>query len=142
MSNHWITNYDDADIAIGQSVRYLDPTETAEFDVAVGDEIRTIVAPVQRTEDADTEITRHVVPIEEACANFKPITPLQLLRLNSGVSHPFADRLIEYLTGNAITDDDEIRDDIERVQQTMSFNYVTKSANGRLDNISFSQAGM
>lgn len=123
-------------------MKYLDPTETAEFEVDVNGSISTITAPVQRTEDVDAESTKYVTPIEDACANFKPITPLQLLRLNSGVSHPFADRLIEYLTGNAITDDDEIRDDIERVQQTMSFNYVMKSANGRLDNISFSQAGM
>lgn len=47
---------------------------------------------------------------------FEAITPLQLLSMNTGVSAPFADRLIEYLTGNAITEDDYFSDDIERAQ--------------------------
>lgn len=52
-------------------------------------------------------------------------TPLQLLYLNTGVSHPFADRLIEYLTGMAITPDDELSDNITRVQKTMELNGYT-----------------
>lgn len=48
------------------------------------------------------------------------ITKLQLLSMNIGSSIPFADRLVEYLTGNAITDLDDINDDIERVQYTMA----------------------
>lgn len=47
------------------------------------------------------------------------ITPLQLLRFNTGEQYPFADRLIEYLTGNAITSIDEINQDITRVQKVM-----------------------
>lgn len=53
---------------------------------------------------------------------FKPISKLQLLALNTGESYPFADRLVEYLTGSAITSIDELSDNIKRVQRVMAQN--------------------
>lgn len=49
--------------------------------------------------------------------SFKPITNLELLQLNTGESYPFANRLIEYLCDNVITDLDELQDNIKRVQK-------------------------
>lgn len=54
--------------------------------------------------------------------NFKPISQVQLLAFNTGESYPFADRLIEYLAGSAITPLDEIPDNIKRVQRVMEKN--------------------
>ena len=55
-------------------------------------------------------------------AGFKPISKLQLLEFNTGESFPFADRLIEYLCGSAITPIDEISDNIKRAQRVMKQN--------------------
>ena len=50
---------------------------------------------------------------------FKPISKLQLLALNTGISYPFADRLIEYLVANAILPNDATPDNIKRLQKVM-----------------------
>lgn len=54
--------------------------------------------------------------------SFKPIGKIQLLAFNTGESYPFSDRLIEYLSGSAISPTDEIPDNIKRVQSTMKQN--------------------
>ena len=51
------------------------------------------------------------------------ITSLQLLQFNTREQHPFADRLVEYLIGNAITiAETEISDNIKRAQKALSLN--------------------
>ena len=50
---------------------------------------------------------------------FKPISKLQLLALNTGISYPFADRLIEYLVMNVILPNDLTPDNIVRLQKVM-----------------------
>lgn len=56
---------------------------------------------------------------------FKPIYKLQLLQQNTQESYPFADRLLEYLLGNVVDNQDEISDDIKRVQKAFKQNNVT-----------------
>ena len=50
------------------------------------------------------------------------VTPLQLLAQNTGISYPFADRLIEYLVGNAVTPVDDISDNIKRAKKVINAN--------------------
>ena len=71
-----------------------------------------------------TNETGFVYPAVEDRA-FIPYTKLQLLEANTGVSHPFADRLIEYLTGNAVVPTDEIADNFNRIQEVMGINKIT-----------------
>ena len=50
-------------------------------------------------------------------------SPLQLLQLNTGESSPFADRLIEYLLENAISNsENEIADNVKRTQKIIELN--------------------
>ena len=53
---------------------------------------------------------------------FVPYTDLQLLQANTGISYPFADRLVEYLLDNVISHTDEISDNIVRAQKVMELN--------------------
>jgi hypothetical protein len=85
------------------------------------------------------EVNKTVINYEEprACEFLadKLITPLQLLRMNTGESYPFADRLIEYLVGNAITLQEPIEDNVIRVKKVISKNcnpeiYYVDASNG------------
>jgi len=44
------------------------------------------------------------------------LSKISLLQYNNKISYPFSDRLVEYLTNNAITSQDTINKNIERVQ--------------------------
>lgn len=55
-------------------------------------------------------------------SGFLPKNKLQLLVFNTGESYPFADRLVEYLSGSAITSLDPIPDNIKRAQRVMGQN--------------------
>ena len=65
----------------------------------------------------------------------KLITPLQLLRLNTTESYPFADRLVEYLIGNAITSsEDQVAHNVARVQKAIEFNTISAQNYSKYDN--------
>lgn len=68
--------------------------------------------------------------IDNNSIGFKPISRLQLLAFNTEESYPFADRLVEYLVGSAITPTDEIADNIKRVQNVMMNNQHYFKING------------
>ena len=73
-----------------------------------------------------TEHNKTIINYEnlDACEflSDKLITPLQLLRTNTGESYPFADRLVEYLVGNAITVNEEIKDNVVRAKTIIGAN--------------------
>ena len=49
-----------------------------------------------------------------------PISKLQLLTCNTGISYPFADRLLEYLLDNVISQVDDISDNVKRTQKVIN----------------------
>lgn len=55
-------------------------------------------------------------------------TRLSLLDMNDGVSYPFADRLLEYLSNNAIVPQEKITDNIGRLQRAVYNNSRFKGA--------------
>lgn len=76
----------------------------------------------------DKQMNRSIINLEYSDAdNFgrvKLVSTPQLLQFNTGEQHPFADRLIEYLTGNAITNSEtEIYDNVRRAQKALESNY-------------------
>ena len=63
-------------------------------------------------------------------------TPLQLLRANTTMQYPYADRLIEYLIENCITNrEDEISDNIKRTQKLLHLNYNYNNYNTKFPGI-------
>lgn len=53
----------------------------------------------------------------------KLISKLQLFSVNSSINHPFADRLIEYLVDNSITNLETIDDNLRKLQLALSDKY-------------------
>ena len=76
--------------------------------------------PINKIERNKTIINFEGTSFEDL--NNKLISPLQLLRTNTGVSYPFADRLIEYLVGNVVTPRDDIADNISRAKSIIKAN--------------------
>ena len=79
-------------------------------------------------DDESTSKNVHQLTLEDT--PFKPITTLQLLKANTGISYPFSDKLIGYLVNNTITPSDSIPDNIKRVQAVMEYNGYTPKADG------------
>jgi hypothetical protein len=90
----------------------------------------------KQIEDLVSGRKKHNKSVINLAHNFKNnseislISPLQLLQFNTQEQHPFADRLIEYLIDNAITNaDTEIYDNVARAQKALGSN---SGANGYL----------
>lgn len=64
-------------------------------------------------------ITNYEGTTEEQFINIPLKSQSQLLYINSNISHPFADKLVGYLTGNTITNMTEIANDIKRIQKKL-----------------------
>lgn len=75
-----------------------------------------------------------VVNHEYADVNLNQLkSSVQLLQMNTRSQHPFADRLVEYLIGNVVTSEDEIFDNVLRVQEVMRSNNITGLLDGVWD---------
>lgn len=97
--NRFITNY--------ETIQYAESSNYAEI----------------KAKDPEAPETIVIVELPELEDRpFEPITPLQLLMFNTQESYPFSDRLIEYLTGNVITEWDENPDNIRRAQKVLTLN--------------------
>lgn len=66
-----------------------------------------------------TKFNKNVTNFAKLNPDFKPISQIQLLQSNTGEQYAFSDRLIEYLVNNAITNQEEISDNILRAQKIL-----------------------
>lgn len=69
----------------------------------------------------------------EEYSEFKTLTPLQLLKINTGESYPFADKLVEYLTEHVITHLDNNEDNIQRAKTVINRNNYDIMSNNLWD---------
>lgn len=94
-------------------------------------------------EDLTFEKQYFTVPVDNTEINKIQLNSrLQLLELNSKISHPFADRLIEYLCDNAITNIDDISDNIKRLQEALHRRYAEGRKVDEEGIIRYTQAGL
>ena len=106
--NKYITNYETS--TIGE--KYILTDDSSDDDPSIDDNYIEIPVPAISERD------------------FNPITSLQLLKLNTTIQHPFADRLVEYLLDNVVTPEDEISDNIQRAQHILVMNNIQTTENG------------
>lgn len=92
-------------------------------------DFKATLADTAQNNVANKVADKVILSKNKSCLNFEYldydseiplITNLQLLQFNTGEQHPFADRLIEYLLENAITEEDEIGDNIKRAQKIIT----------------------
>ena len=103
-----ISNKSSIVILEGNYTEYT-PSTIIKYSPAKDDDFITVNNHTQVNFDGDLdENIKHLV------------TPLQLLAQNTGISYPFADRLIEYLVGNAVTPVDDISDNIKRAKKVIN----------------------
>ena len=84
--------------------------------------------------DEEEEVYIYKLP-EVADRNFIPYAKLQLLVANTTVSHPFADRLVEYLLDNTISQVDKINDNVKRAQTVLNLNGNNVNTDGLWNNM-------
>jgi hypothetical protein len=107
----------------GEYLNYNDKIYNTKLDIIEQHKLVTNFFEGQYADvESETNIQFDTKYIYEPLENrkFKPISQLQLLMMNTGVSYPFADRLIEYLSENAITSLDRLPDNIKRAQKVLS----------------------
>ena len=127
-----ITRYDIANRELDLKLFIKVPTSCRSSIVVLEGDYRGFNDFIFKPEKAGSGVTwkykrNHTVinfdkDIDHNNSNIKLIHKLQLLELNTGESHPFSDRLIEYLCNSTITPIDRIPENIKRAQNVMNGN--------------------
>jgi hypothetical protein len=118
-----INNKSSITVLEGEYLNYNDKEYNTKLDIIEQHKLVTNFfegqyADVKSETSTQFDTTYVYEPLENR--KFKPISQLQLLMMNTGISYPFADRLIEYLSENAITSLDRLPDNIKRAQTVLS----------------------
>lgn len=113
-------NFNDSLYTIDQKNgwKYFSNSTVANFETKKCVNCKTCVYKESCTDKTSPTCKNYSLP-DINLREFKPISKLQLLALNTGISYPFADRLIEYLVANVIVPNDATPDNIKRLQKVM-----------------------
>lgn len=106
---------------------YLDNCKYVPSDNSI---FRTLLVPSKTTSDNSS-----YVDLKSSYELGEYISRPQLLSMSSTTTYPFADRLVEYLVENVITELETIRDNVVRVQKTYVSNKFKETYGYSLDNI-------
>lgn len=107
---------------------YLDNCNYVPSDNSI---FRTLLVPSKTTSDSSSSY----VDLKPSYELGEYISRPQLLSMSSSTTYPFADRLVEYLVDNTITELETIRDNVVRVQKTYVSNKFKETYGYSLDNI-------
>lgn len=107
---------------------YLDNCKYISCDNSV---FRTLLVPSKTTSDTSSSY----VDLKSSYELGEYISRPQLLSMSSTTTYPFADRLVEYLVENVITELETIRDNVVRVQKTYVSNKFKETYGYSLDSI-------
>ena len=123
LASHLVVNYEvnntDKKKLYFNNSDFLDEEPTAKNKDAIFIDKSTGMSYLWVNDEYEAMTDQEVTPADIYSRKYN--SRMQLLFVNDGTSYPFADKLVGYLIDNVITSDDDIPDNIRRLQKTFYY---------------------